>query len=435
MDCKVYCPTPIEQEIEGIPDTGYAPYFFPSEGGRLSFFFTDETFTRVLSALINGAHITYGEGASQVIWDFLVNVEYPVSICDQIAECITESEAVRSALRDFVTSDDAVRNYIEGLSSELVEGKIVEGPCSNSIVAGKIVAIVERLNVINEDALEIVEVGTNDEEKMASFISGVPVLGLAPVDEALDFLQDFLEDFSENYSAAVTEEWKDEVENDLYCIAKGKPDCSLTYEDLFNYFANRTSSGLTIGSVLSDVLGFVISGDFATDDLVASGMYMVQLALMRVGKEFFGMTLPRIGAITRDALPSSKWEDWGDCVNIEGFIVYGDPETTSVSQSGDIYAIEGGVEGAGPAAYLYIGRSVDGSPLTNVTMEYSALAIVGATLGFDWGNSDGSYTSKPPVSAPPPDVTYAGGIAPLGEIGALSIIIETTMPFQGVVHL
>lgn len=335
MTCYVRYPG--VQDITGVPSEGYSPFYFApaSEGGStLPFHFTDESFTRVFSALVNGAFMTYGPTgeAHQVIWDFLVNVEYPVSFCDQVAQAILTCEDVQAALAtviaapgpvqdaivDMLQSSDEFNTFITQqvmkLTGEQIAGKFTGGDCSNSVVAGRMVAIVERLNTNNEDFFEIVEVGTNDEERVSAVISAIPGLSEAPVDEIIDLLQSLLENLAENYSAAITEGWKDEVERDLYCLAKESDDCSLTYQQLFDYFRNRAGADLTIGSLIKNVIDYVINGDFSSDELVASGMYTIQLGFILTGQDFAGLNLPLIGAITRDALPSTKWEDWDPCV-------------------------------------------------------------------------------------------------------------------------
>lgn len=269
------------------------------------------------SAIDVGSDIAFGEDAIRVTWLWLRNMRCKVDLCAMIADCIATSPGAQEALRDFITGDQVINNHFteitQSLTTEQITGTIMPNDCANANVAGRVVALVERFNIIIEDAFDIIEVGTNDEEKIAAIIEGIPGLGIAPIDDILDFMQDLLEDFSENYSAAVTEEWKDDVEEDLYCLALGKPDCALTYQDLFEYFQARAGSGLNILSTIFDVIDFVRDGDFNTDDLVASGMYAILLGFLLTGQEFFGMNLPRIGAITRDALPSSKWVDWDDC--------------------------------------------------------------------------------------------------------------------------
>jgi DNA-binding ferritin-like protein (Dps family) len=310
------------------------PFVFPEDPDEetdIVFRLSQRQFTAILSAVDTGSIICYGADAMQVYWWFIRNLERQVAGCDLVATALltcTDVQAalatliatdpvIQDALRTFVTEDEAISDYfnekIVGLTGPQIESKVIAPGCDNSTVAGAVVAIVERMNLINEDALEIIEVGTNDEEKVAAVIGAIPGFETLPFDDVIDFAQDLLEDFFENYSAAVTEEWKDDVEEDLYCLARENPDCSLTYEQLFQYFQNRAGSSLTIGSLILDVVNFVRTGDFDTDELVASGMYAIQLGLILAGKEFVGMNLVKMSALTRDALPSTKWEEWDDC--------------------------------------------------------------------------------------------------------------------------
>ena len=295
------------------------------------FYLSLNEYNVLATAIDVGSDIAYGEDALRVTWLWLRNMRCKVPICDLITDALLNCEDVQTALatliatnptiqdaiRGFVTEDTTINNYIteivDRLTEEQIAGKLMPDDCANGNVAGRVIAIVERMDVINADALEIIEVGTNDEEKIAAILEGIPLLGELPIGDIIDFTQDLLEDFGENYNAAVTTEWKDAVAEDLYCLAKGKPDCALTYQDIFDYFQNRAGSGLNILSTLTDVVNFIRTGDFNTDDLIASGMYALQAGMILVGRDFFGMNLPRIGAITRDALPSSKWEDWEEC--------------------------------------------------------------------------------------------------------------------------
>lgn len=289
----------------------------PEERTILPLFVSQREFTAILSAMDVGADIAYPDQYIEVMWLMVRNLRYGVNICQMIADCIATSPETQQALRDFVTSDqeiiDAFTELVEGLTEGQIISPVVEKGCENSDIAGAVIAIVERMDTYNVDALEIIEVGTNDEEKVASVIAGVPALGILPFDEIIDFAQDLLEDFFENYNAAVTEEWKDDVAEDLYCLAKEDPDCKLSYEQLFNYFQNRAGSSLTTLSTIVDIINFVRTGDFNTDELVASGMYAIQLAFVRTGREFFGINLPKISSLSRDALPSSRWEEWDEC--------------------------------------------------------------------------------------------------------------------------
>lgn len=332
-------PYPLKDQVSNnnvIPDEGMTLNEFvwpedPEERTLFPLWISQREFTAIGSAMDVGADIAYPQQYVEVMWILMRNTRYQMSICSMIIDCITNDADVQAAIAaliatnpgvqdaiiDVLEQSDRFNDYIsekvQGLTTGQIVGKIVVGSCDNSVLAGRMVQIVERMNTINEDALEIIEVGTNDEEKIAALLEGIPVLDELPFGDIIDFMQDLLEDFAENYSAAVTEEWKDSVEEDLYCLAKQSEDCSLTFGRLFDYFQDRATSGLTIESALLDVVNFIVNGDFVGDDEIASAMYAAQIAFMRVGQEFFGMNLPKMGSLIRDAVPSTKWEEWDEC--------------------------------------------------------------------------------------------------------------------------
>lgn len=317
MTCKLYCPTPIIQEVGVVPETGYNPFFFPPEGAYLPFFFTEETFLRVFSSLVNGAQFTYKEQGRAVLWEFLRNVEYPVSICDAIIDCINNNPATRAAIVDALKSDAEFNEYLAQEVYRLTEGqiggKLLPGDCDNSVLAGRAIALVNRLDLNNQDFLEVMEVGTNDEERVADLIGAIPVAETFPVDEVFLIAQDFLEDFAENYNAASTEGRKDELARLIYCAMLSNEDCSITFQQLFNVFQEKALSGLTVGSTIGDVIMFLGTGDFSNDDAIFYGLMAIQMAFVLASRDFYGIEIGTISGIMRDALPSSRWEEWDPC--------------------------------------------------------------------------------------------------------------------------
>lgn len=321
-------------EETGVDAGTFAPVVFPEDSDeqvQILFSVSLNEFTAILSALEKGAPLSYPDSDQAVIWSFLRNYEYPVDLCAQIAnailtctdvqnalaEAISENEGIGDAISEMLQSRDDFNDFItskvQGLTTGQITGPLLKGECDNSVVCGQIVAIVERLHQNNVDFLEIVEVGTNDEERVSALLSAIPGLSESPVDELLDVLQSLLENFAENYNAAVTEGWKDEVEEDLYCLALQDEDCQLTYQQIFDYFNGRAGSNLTIASIIKNVVQFVINGDFSTDDLIASGLFAIQLAFVLAGRDFYGIDIGRLGSIARDADESTKWEDFDEC--------------------------------------------------------------------------------------------------------------------------
>lgn len=317
MPTKSWIEVPINQEVEGVPTTGYAPYFFPIEGGTALFKFTAEEFTQVLSALINGAALTYPDMWIQVVWYFLRSVEFPVEICEQIIGCINSDVDTQQAIVNMLKGNQTFNEYLEtrvrGLTEGQIGGKLILGDCDDAVVAGRVKAIVDAMDQANKDWLEKIEVGTNDEEKFALALEAIPVVGELPFDQLIEFGEDILEDFTENYNAQVDAELLEEWYCGLYCLAKENADCSLTYGEIYKYFADRTSSGLNPFSALVDVVGFIRTGDFSGGTKVADGLMMLQTGLMANGRSFMGSSLPTIAKAARDAGTASFYEDCEDC--------------------------------------------------------------------------------------------------------------------------
>ena len=382
MPTKTWIEVPIDQEIEGVPTEGYAPYFFPTEGGTALFRFTEGEFNQVLSALINGAALTYPDSWLQVVWYFLRSVEFPVPICEQIIDCIENDadtiEAIVTALKSSDTFNEYIDSRVFSITGGQLGGKLTGGACDSSVLAGRVMTLINRMNTTNVDALEIIETGTNDEETTALVLGGIPVFETLPFDEVIDFAQDLLENFAENYNSAITEEWKSDVGEDLYCLARQSEDCSLSFEQLFLYFQARAGSGLNIASALVDVINFVRFGDFPNDELIASGMYAAQLAFVLHSREFFGINVPKMGALMRDATPSSIWEEWDECPVCVG--TWPDPMTFFVgsitARVGDVYSVD--IEPFGAPGYELITTSEYGDWSKGDFM-LSQVDVIGAT--------------------------------------------------------
>lgn len=318
-------PYPLKDQVTNgniTDDLGLVPNDFvwpddPEERTVLPLLLSQHEFTAILSAVDVGADIAYPLQYIEVYWLLVRNLRYKVPICDMIIDCITNNPATQQAIVNMLMNNNEYNNYLSQVAGRLtgpqIEGELVYGSCDESVLAGKVIAIVDRLAQNNVDALEVIEVGTNDEEKMAAFLEAIPIFGELPFGDAIDALQDTLEDFGENYDAANTFERRDELAEDLYCLARGKPDCVLTYGDLYNFFADRVGAALSIDTGATALYEWLTTGDFSDDQLVFDGMFFLQIASIRMGGVFFGINMPKIGSLARDALPSTRWEEWDEC--------------------------------------------------------------------------------------------------------------------------
>lgn len=240
-----------------------------------------------------------------------------MDLCALIANCIATNPATQQAIVDMLKGNEDFNQWftqnVYRITEGMIAGKLVPGDCDDSVVAGRAIALVNRLDVNNVDFLEMIELGTNDEERAANIISAIPALGDTPVDEVFLIFQDFLEDFAENYNAISTEARKDAMAREIYCLMLEDPECTITFETLFEYFQSKTLSSLTILSTLQDVIAFLFDGDFDNDDAIWFGMFALQVGFVLNSREFYGIDVGTISGIMRDAIPSSRWEDWDPC--------------------------------------------------------------------------------------------------------------------------
>jgi hypothetical protein len=302
MPTKTWIEVPIDQEIESVPEDGYAPFFFPPEGADLLFHFTEESFLRVLSALINGAALTYPDTWLQVVWDFLQNVEYPVDLCEKIAECIASNEDTQAVIRAFVTNDESIRDWAEEIAGiavltaqQLGQNILKPGACDPGYTFNQASKFVFLLNQLSEDLFEAIEVGTNALERASLLISAIPAIGgLLPFDEALTLADSLVENVEEDYAGNYDQGLYDDLRCGLWC--KFKDSCDLSIDDALAFYEEKLSTSLpqNPADTLQAIAQFILIGDIPGDFTVYA-IHTLIIAAMRAGQEMFGINFAQLG--------------------------------------------------------------------------------------------------------------------------------------------
>lgn len=243
--------------------------------------------------------------------------EVCMEFCERIIDCIATDADVRASIVNALKSDPDFNQWLSTQVYRLTEGQItgilVPGDCDNSVVAGRALALVERLDTNNTDFLEMVETGTNDEERISEVLEAIPVLDEAPVGDVIGIINSIMENFAENYASISTTGRREAMAREIYCLMLANEDCSITFEQLFEYFQMKATSGLTILSTVFDVAGFIVDGDFDNDDAIWYGMFALQTSFVLTSRDFFGVDIGTMAGILRDASPSSIWEEWDPC--------------------------------------------------------------------------------------------------------------------------
>lgn len=367
-----------------------SPLLFPDEttGIDLIFRISLQEFTKVLSALEKGATLSYPSEDWDVVWFFLRNFECPMPICEQIINCVNNDidtqQAIASMLAGNQSFNDFLNTRIVTLTSQLINTKLIAGgDCDPATLAGRIKSIVDGMNQANLDWFEKIETGTNSEEKFSYVWSAIPGVGSLPVDEVVDFGQDILEDFAEIYAGQVDADLLQDWYCGLYCEALKNDDCSLTYGQIYDYFAKRVGSGLNPFSTLQEVMNFIVFGEFDTGTRIADATMALQTGLMVNGREFFGSNLPSLQFLARDAGTSTFYEDCDDCPTEELWL------SPLLSPPGDIELVtDDGTEQTWLLHNVYTGNyltggaaSSNGTPFAILSVDYGS-SVPGANARF-----------------------------------------------------
>lgn len=289
-------------------------------------------FTKVFSALMTGADLSYPEQAHEVVWLFLKNLECPVSICDEIADCIDASDVVRNALAQWfsyaVDNDIVVQQALERAFDAMKRGApIPQGyadqnqygealGCDNNDGWGHIRnGLIERSFQRVIDVLEQIETVTNNQEMLAQFLNAIPVVGAAldviPVTDWVLFFDNVRAVLKEEFEAGDTLALRDQVACDLFCI--WQIDCSLSLEQIRSYYWDKTiilnpdwDGAFNSFGALAAALGYVSAGNIG--EAVVYALVGSQYGFLTFINDWFGITIASTSSDLALGDPSDDWE-------------------------------------------------------------------------------------------------------------------------------
>lgn len=245
---------------------------FPDHNTKIKFLFelSGDEFTRLFSAVLTGADLTYPEQSHEVVWLLLRQLECPVDFCDELTSCLTPFFDAITAQLNSIQQSQAVASQVQAPVPVMVDG------CNLAKVYNGCVAVVEEMNAQIMDIYERAEQETPDiVNEMADIIfSAIPVLETLPVDELFELSNWLFENQMENYTGDYTVTWRDNAACLLYCLVI--EDCQLDHEkltawltsiqaefpgnyaaEIFQKFGDATSAGLAqqIGQAINEQRG------------------------------------------------------------------------------------------------------------------------------------------------------------------------------------
>jgi len=200
----------------------------------------------------------------------------------------------------FSTAAQAATEFFETAACTDADKDAVYGACN---------ALIRHIHQNNVDFLESLSQAGNVTDQSKRLLSGIPLVGLLPLDEIADYATFIIDELLEEYNATVTEELLQIVICDLFCIAIAA-DCALDFADLLNYFAAKVDPSLSNATTtFLSLVQFAIAGTFAGNDYFYYLCYF-QLWLAYADSEFFGNIGIQTLAMTARSGFNSPDNDW-----------------------------------------------------------------------------------------------------------------------------
>lgn len=215
--------------------------------------------------------------------------------CDDVADCIENSEAVQDALLDYIVIHNGtggVGNPDDVLPEEIREDNLLpdDFTCDNDHRYGSAVGIVEAIHSATLEVFEKIEVLTNPLELAAEIADNVPVVEAAGV--AAEIILWIQESAYDQYVSAWSDTVKDKISCEIFCLMQDEYPCHLDYEMLMEVYqdvAFPSPPSITASWVVW--AEWLIALPFTSNVLIVKLCGLLGLLTMRYGGKFGSMIL------------------------------------------------------------------------------------------------------------------------------------------------
>lgn len=230
-------------------------------------------------------------------------------LSQQVQQILAATNPPPTGFDTEVTVANDVNPQSEMVALELANADVCDTDGKDAIY-GAVKELVAYIHANNNDLLQ--QLGQdfgNIAEQVDTIISAIPIVGLLPIDEAADYVAFIANELKDEYEAIVTETLLQSLRCDLFCIAVAN-DCRLSYDDLFGYFADKFSGGVSnYFSTFGDIVGFALTGTFTGDEYFYL-MCFLQLQTINLGGSWLAISSPQNYALVGQAGQNSPDEDW-----------------------------------------------------------------------------------------------------------------------------
>lgn len=272
---------------------------------------TPDEILAIRSSIEVGAPIAYPDSYNPIVNIIEQAFQFPnqipegscMEICQLIIDCIMDTPELRDLISSVAIG--GVTAQLTDEKNETIEGSDISGgqsaTCNDDNLFGMTTGLVDLINNLAVDLSEQITAATNTAARIGDGIEAIPIIGVLPFDDALQFTESFLGDIAENYDASYTELVRDQFRCDLFCLA-GDNDCILTFGMIFDYFNGLLAESLTTVD-LDDLLESVTQGAFAGVELVYAWHAFVS------GMMLFGTSILNIDSIKMAKMVGALWND------------------------------------------------------------------------------------------------------------------------------
>lgn len=368
-------------------------------------------FIALSSAIDVGSDIAYGDDAIFVWW-LWVRAVNSMTICTQVAECITNDAVTQQAIADAITNSSVIQSAIQtwmqnnGVTSPTNQinpntttvtdtaGGVLNSPileiedCDNDKLWGAIRhGLIEYLDDQALNWLQELNTIADKAQRANNLVSGIPIVGDL-LSATINAFVEAIPDLNNLYVAYQSETAKDTAACELFqlhCDTCGMP----TWAELISYFGNLGVTGMDDWDDLAFALAtdLLIGSNTLGASVVWHTVICYELIVLYMGAKFNQVVGMNIINVWGEIGSNNGDNDWqllcGGCTS--QYCVFWDFTIDQqtwlpmfvASQCTTIYVAGVGFRGSGTAiadrtiAYKTFGQTVS---VTTIEVEYSQLA-------------------------------------------------------------
>ena len=259
----------------------------------LVLYLSQEEFTKLYSAVLTGADLTYPDQSHDIEYLYLQMVALPMAqLCTTIADCIDNSSDVSIAINQWLQNN----GYGTGGSNPPqplppgVTGTTMLPPgysCTNDAAYGMSLAVVNAIHDATLEVLQLIEILTNPLELAATMADNIP--GAAVLTAGVELVAWIQDTAKENYDLS----WSTVVRDELACLiwCDMLDGCELSFDTIWDIYVAETDAPTPPEDDLLSWLEWLVGLSFGTDTETVAIISLMGLIMMRWGGKFGQFTL------------------------------------------------------------------------------------------------------------------------------------------------